>query len=72
MKTLTKFVIFCIAMIIIYIITAIVFQSTTELCLPDALTVGVFGFFGTELCATAFIQWMKIKYEDNKEEKIEY
>ena len=69
MKTLTKFVVFCIAMIIIYVITAIVFQFTTELCLPDSLTVGVFGFFGTELCASAFIKWMKIRHNDDEEEE---
>ena len=61
MKTLTKFVIFCIATIIIYIVTAIVIQVTIHEQLPDALTAGVFGFFGTELCVSGILKVFKIR-----------
>lgn len=61
MKTLTKFVIFCIAVIIIYMVTAIIFQYVTHESLPDSLTAGVFGFFGTELCVSGVIKVFKIK-----------
>lgn len=63
MKTLTIFVVFCITMIIIYTITAIVFQGMTGQMLPDSLTTGVYGFFGTELCVAGVLKIFKIKKE---------
>lgn len=67
MKTLTKFVVFCIAVIILYIITAIMFQYTTGNPLPDSLTMGIFGFFGTELCVSGVLKVFKIKKENTNE-----
>lgn len=63
MRSLTVFVAFCIAMIILYCIVSIAFQYVTGAPLPDSLTMGVFGFFGTELCASCVIKVFKIKRE---------
>jgi len=60
MRSLTAFVIGCIAIILIYVITAIVLQ-TQGVSLDTSLTVGMFGFFGTELAASAFIRISKNK-----------
>ena len=73
MKTLTKFVIFCIATIIIYVITAIAFQALTHEQLPDSITMGMFTFFGTELCVSAAIKVFKIhgNNANNEQEEME-
>lgn len=63
MKTLTIFVVFCIATILVYTVTAIVFQGMTGQTLPDSLTMGVYGFFGTELCVAGVLKIFKIKKE---------
>lgn len=63
MKTLTIFVVFCIATILVYTVTAIVFQGMTGQMLPDSLTTGVYGFFGTELCVAGVLKIFKIKKE---------
>jgi len=62
-KTLTAFVIFCIVMIITYTATAIVFQWITGQMLPDSLTTGIYGFFGTELCVAGVLKIFKIRKE---------
>ena len=64
MKTLTKFVIFCIAIIKVYVVTAIIFQYVTHEPLPDSITAGMFGFFGTELCVSGVLKIFKIKRGD--------
>lgn len=61
MKTLTAFVIGCIALVIIYVITAIAVQIYTGQQLSDSLTMGVFALFGTELAVSGFIKIFKIK-----------
>ena len=64
MNTLTKFVVFCIGTIIVYVLGAIAFQYFTHEPLPDSITVGMFGFFGTELCVTGLLKIIKIKEDD--------
>ena len=61
MKTLTAFVIGCIALVIIYVITAIAVQIYTGQQLSDSLTMGVFALFGTELAVSGFIKIFKIR-----------
>ena len=63
-KKLTAFVIFCIATIILYVITDIVVQVVTGNALDPALTVGMFGFFGTELAASCVLQVFRIRKEE--------
>lgn len=63
-KKLTAFVIFCIAMIILYVITAIVVQVVKGYALDTALTVGMFGFFGTELAASCVLKVFRIRKEE--------
>lgn len=67
MRSLTAFVIGCILIILAYVITAIILQ-TQGIELSMALTAGVFGFFGTELAASAFIRISKNKSEEQGEE----
>lgn len=62
-KKLTAFVIFCIATIILYVITDIVVQAVTGNALDPALTVGMFGFFGTELAASCVLKVFRIRKE---------
>lgn len=61
MKSLTAFVIACLVFVILYIITAVVVQCSTGNVLPDSLTMGVFGLFGTELAVSGFIKIFKIR-----------
>lgn len=68
MKSLTAFVVGCIVIILVYVITAIVLQ-TQGVSLDTSLTVGMFGFFGTELAASAFIRISKNKFGDQNEEE---
>lgn len=63
-KKLTAFVIFCIATIILYVITDIVVQAVTGNALDPALTVGMFGFFGTELAASCVLKVFRIRKEE--------
>lgn len=64
MKSLTAFVVGCLLLVILYIITAVVVQVYTGIQLSDSLTVGVFGLFGTELAVSGFIKIFKIKKGD--------
>lgn len=52
---------FSIAIIVIYTIIAIIFQTFTRMELSTALTGGVYGFFGTEIGACAFVKIFKDK-----------
>lgn len=56
-------VIFCITFIVLYIIVAIAFNFLLQIELSPTLTTCVFGFFGTELGACAFVRIMQGKYE---------
>ena len=62
---LDKYLIFCFVVIILYTITAIIFQWLTEVELSTSLTVGVYGFFGGEITLLAMIKRLKLKKEDN-------
>lgn len=63
MKTLTKFVLFSIIVVLIYsiveFISSIVFNVT-----HDVLTTCIYAFFGTEIASCGFIKIFKIKKED--------
>lgn len=63
-KTLTKFLIFSIAAIVVYSVVAIIFQAITGNELSPTLTTCVFGFFGTEIAAVSFIKVFKLKGEN--------
>ena len=65
MSDLDKYLIFCFVVIILYTITAIIFQWLTEIELSTSLTVGVYGFFGGEITLLAMIKRLKLKKEDN-------
>lgn len=62
---LDKYLIFCFTVIILYTVTAIIFQWLTEIELSTSLTVGVYGFFGGEITLLAMIKRLKLKKEDN-------
>lgn len=63
MKTLTKFVLLSIIVVLIYsiaeFISSIVFQVSHEV-----LTGCIYAFFGTEIAACGFIKIFKIKKEE--------
>lgn len=64
-------VIFCIAFIVLYIIVAVAFNFLLQIELSPTLTTCVFGFFGTELGACAFVRIMQGKYEQVEPQKKE-
>lgn len=64
---LDKYLIFCFVVIILYTVTAIIFQWLTEIELSTSLTVGVYGFFGGEITLLAMIKRLKLKRGDNDE-----
>lgn len=64
LSDLDKYLIFSFAVIILYTITAIIFQWVTEIELSTSLTVGVYGFFGGEITLLAMIKRLKLKKED--------
>ena len=63
MKTLTKFVLFSFAVVLLYSIaefaSSIVFNIS-----HDVLTGCIYGFFGTEIVSCGFIKIFKIKKEE--------
>ena len=61
MKSLTLFVIACLTLVILYVITAIIVQVYTGKQLSDSLTMGTFALFGTELAVSGSIKIFKIK-----------
>lgn len=65
---LDKYLIFCFVVIILYTVTAIIFQWLTSFELSTSLTVGVYGFFGGEITLLAMIKRLKLKKEDNYEQ----
>lgn len=62
-KDLTKYVVFSIVVLLIYSITAIVFQAVTGNELSSTLTTCLFGCFGGEILACALIKIFKLKEE---------
>lgn len=65
---LDKYLVFCFVVIILYTVTAIIFQWVTDMELSTSLTVGVYGFFGGEITLLAMIKRLKLKKEDNYEQ----
>lgn len=61
-KDLTKYVIFSIAVVLIYTVTEFITSTITSVH-HDTLTVAVYGFFGGELVLTAMIKIFKIRRE---------
>lgn len=66
-----RVVIFCITFIVLYIIVAVTFNFLLQIELSPTLTTCVFGFFGTELGACAFVRIMQGKYEQVETQKQE-
>lgn len=66
-----RVVIFCIAFIVLYIIVAVAFNFLLQIELSPTLTTCVFGFFGTELGACAFVRIMQGKYEQVEKQRQE-
>lgn len=62
-RSLTRYVVFSISCLVIYTITALVFLWL-EKPLDEALTAGVFGFFGGEIVMCGLIKLFKIKKEE--------
>lgn len=62
-RSLTRYVVFCIAMIIVYTITVMVLQCFS-IVIPEELTVGWYSFFGGETFLCAVIKWLKLKKEE--------
>ena len=64
---LDRYLIFCFTVIILYTLTAIIFQWVTGMELSTSLTIGVYGFFGGEITLLAMIKKYKLKKGDNDE-----
>lgn len=62
-RSLTRYVVFSISCLVIYTITALIFLWL-EKPLDEALTTGVFGFFGGEIVMCGMIKLFKIKKEE--------
>lgn len=65
MRSLTKFVVFSLVMIILYTITAIVYQWVSGQELSSTLTTCYFGCFAGEILSSSLIKIFKLK-EENK------
>lgn len=64
MKSLTKFVIFSIFVVILYSVVDIVLQYR-DVTLSDTLTTCIYGFFGGEVVTCALIKIFKLKERGN-------
>lgn len=64
-KSLTIFVCVSMAMIVVYTAVAILLQLVFEIVLPQALTVGWYGYWGSEIFLTARIKNVKTKSNYN-------
>ena len=62
-RSLTRYVVFSIACLVIYTIVALVYLWA-EKPLDADLTTGVFGFFGGEIVVCGLIKLFKLKKED--------
>ena len=68
-RSLTRYVVFSITMLIIYTSVAL-YYLWLEKPLDSDLTAGVFGFFGGEIVLCALIKLFKLKGEKNERETI--
>ena len=68
-RSLTRYVVFSISCLVIYTITALIFLWL-EKPLDEALTTGVFGFFGGEIVMCGLIKLFKIKKEEYTMDKL--
>ena len=59
-RSLTRYVVFSISVLIIYTIIALIFLWL-EKPLDETLTQGIFGFFGGEIVICALIKLFKLK-----------
>ena len=62
-RSLTRYVVFSITVLIIYTIISLVF-IWLEKPLDSDLTTGIFGFFGGEVVMCALIKLLKLKKEE--------
>lgn len=62
-KTLTKFVIISLSIVIIYSVFEFIFSITTGVS-HDILTGCIFALFGTEIATCGFIKIFKLKEEE--------
>lgn len=65
MRSLTKFVVFSLVMIILYTITAIVYQWVSGQELSSTLTTCYFACFSGEVLSASLIKIFKLKEENN-------
>lgn len=65
MRSLTKFVVFSLVMIILYTITAIVYQWVSGKELSSTLTTCYFACFSGEVLSASLIKIFKLKEENN-------
>ena len=61
-RSLTRYVVFSISVLVIYTIIALIFLWLEKPLDPD-LTQGVFGFFGGEIVVCGLIKLLKLKTE---------
>lgn len=61
--TLTKFIIFSLAMTIIYTVVAIIFQAVTGTELSSQLTICFMAVYGGEVLSCALVKVFKLKEE---------
>ncbi len=61
-RSLTRYVVFSILMLVIYTTISLVFLWLNK-PLDEALTTGVFGFFGGEIVMCGLIKLFKLKRE---------
>lgn len=61
---LANYIVFSIAVILIYSIAEFIFSTLTGVS-HETLTTCVYAFFGTEIASCAFIKVYKLKHEDD-------
>lgn len=64
--SLTKYVVFSLAMIIIYTVTAIVYQCITGQEMSSTLTTCFYACFAGEILSASLIKIFKLKEESNE------
>ena len=66
---LANYIVFSIAVILIYSIAEFIFSTITGVS-HETLTTCVYAFFGTEIASCAFIKVYKIKHTDSDESEV--
>ena len=66
MNKLDKYIFLSIVVLLLYCMI-VLFMAWFEHSPPPELTVGMFGFFGTEIASCAFIKRWKLKERDSDE-----